>query len=401
MKTAKITQLTLIYIFTMVFGVQTISKMAANPISLAANEDIKGWRLVSSNPNDYEIGVSKESVNMGSSSGYVRSVNPLSKGFATLKQEFSAQSYLGKRIRLTAFIKTKDVIEGANLWMSVEQQVNGKKEEPIYKPTAYDNMQNTCLVGTSDWKKYTIVLDVKNNSALIQFGLNLQFTGEVWIADVKIEVVDNDTPVTDLLNTFILNGSHNQYETYLDKSRLNPGSLGAQTILFKKSKGDAMGFGSIEKSLDPTPYLGKRLRFKAWVKTKGIQDWVALGLTAYYTDSSQTPIDQVKTQNIRNSFVNLSPISEADAPINPPYVEFYKYIKHTTDWTQYEIVMDIPTTCYEIYYQLLLPGKGQAWIDNIQFETVTSSVPLSVYPQDKKSKVVINEQPTNLNFDNK
>ena len=63
--------------------------------------------------------------------------------------------------------------------------------------------------------------------------------------------------------------------------------------------------------------------------------------------------------------------------------------------------MDIPTTCYEIYYQLLLPGKGQAWIDNIQFETVTSSVPLSVYPQDKKSKVVINEQPTNLNFDNK
>ena len=59
-----------------------------------------------------------------------------------------------------------------------------------------DNMQNRPIIGTSDWRKYEIVLDIPEDGAVIGFGVLLQGKGEIWWDDVKLEVVGQEVPTT-------------------------------------------------------------------------------------------------------------------------------------------------------------------------------------------------------------
>ncbi len=54
------------------------------------------------------------------------------------------------------------------------------------------------IKGTSEWKKYDVVLDVPSNSAAINFGILLAGTGEVWVSNLKFEVVDDSVPTTNI-----------------------------------------------------------------------------------------------------------------------------------------------------------------------------------------------------------
>lgn len=51
-------------------------------------------------------------------------------------------------------------------------------------------------MGTTNWNRYSIVLDVPDNSAIISFGILLTGKGEVYLDGLSFEVVDNDTPTT-------------------------------------------------------------------------------------------------------------------------------------------------------------------------------------------------------------
>ena len=67
-----------------------------------------------------------------------------------------------------------------------------KKDETL----AFDNMQDRAIKGTTDWKKYEIVLDVPENSEMVAFGLLLSGKGQVWMDDLQFEVVGKDVPTT-------------------------------------------------------------------------------------------------------------------------------------------------------------------------------------------------------------
>ncbi len=84
--------------------------------------------------------------------------------------------------------------ESAGLWMRIDGKDNPSK------PLSFDNMANRPIKGTTELKKYNIVLDIPSNSNLINFGLILSGTGEVWVNGLKYEVVDKDVPTTYLLN---------------------------------------------------------------------------------------------------------------------------------------------------------------------------------------------------------
>jgi hypothetical protein len=45
-------------------------------------------------------------------------------------------------------------------------------------------------------------------------------------------------------------------------------------------------------------------------------------------------------------------------------------IKGTTDWTRYEIVLDVPRKTRYIGFGALVAGAGQAWVDDFVFEPV-------------------------------
>src|SRR4029453_10374627 len=98
-------------------------------------------------------------------------------------QQFAADDYRGKRVRMSAWVKAKDVDDWAALWM----RVDGAKKSPL----AFDNMGDRPIKGSADWKKYEIVLGVPEDAAQIAFGILMKGKGRVWGDDFKFEAVDN------------------------------------------------------------------------------------------------------------------------------------------------------------------------------------------------------------------
>jgi hypothetical protein len=77
----------------------------------------------------------------------------------------------------------------------------------------------------------------------------------------------------------------------------------------------------------------------------------------------------------------------------------------TNNWTKCVIVFDVPESTSVIYYGLILGGIGKAWIDNISFETVSSSTFKTAYylnspfPDEYQIPPDLPEEPVNLSFE--
>ncbi|WP_042473209.1 helix-turn-helix transcriptional regulator [Bacillus ndiopicus] len=154
-------------------------------------EKIKGWFMSGSHPYNYEIGIDQTNVHQGKASGYLKSKTVQDKDeFATMMQQFKANSFKGQRVKLSGFIKTNNVKQFSGLWMRVDSAT-----EDILQ---FDNMSDRPILGTNNWNKYSIVLDVPENSATISFGILLTGKGEVWLDGLSFEIVDKDTPSTNI-----------------------------------------------------------------------------------------------------------------------------------------------------------------------------------------------------------
>ena len=50
-------------------------------------------------------------------------------------------------------------------------------------------------------------------------------------------------------------------------------------------------------------------------------------------------------------------------------------ITGTSNWKQYDLVLDVPFNAKSIIYGALLNGSGQIWFENVTLEIVNSSIP--------------------------
>lgn len=148
--------------------------------------EVKGWFLAGSDPGSYEIGV-EESAGRTGKVGYLKSTK-LPNGFGTIMQGFSPKDYLGKRVRMTGYIKSKDVTDWAGMWF----RIDGSDKKSL----GFDNMQSRPIKGNTDWQKYSIVLDVPSKSQHFAFGVLLSGPGQIWLDDIAFEEVDKSVPVT-------------------------------------------------------------------------------------------------------------------------------------------------------------------------------------------------------------
>lgn len=146
-----------------------------------------GWLLEGSKPADYEVVVDRNADYRHFSSAVLRSKQPKADGFATLMQQFRADAYQGKRLRLTASLKAENVHHSAGLWMRVD------KDKLIL---AFDNMHDRPITGTRNWQEYQIVLDVSPEATVISFGVLLSGSGAVWVSHPKFDTVPSYVPVT-------------------------------------------------------------------------------------------------------------------------------------------------------------------------------------------------------------
>jgi hypothetical protein len=57
-------------------------------------------------------------------------------------------------------------------------------------------MGNRPIKGTTDWKRYEVVLDVADQATAVAFGILLTGKGSVEVDTFRIEVVDASVPTT-------------------------------------------------------------------------------------------------------------------------------------------------------------------------------------------------------------
>jgi hypothetical protein len=152
-----------------------------------------GWFKAGSHPAEYDMGLD-ETVhrNGGKASATVKSIAQTLNGFGTLMQMSQPGEYLGKRVRLSGYVKSDKVTNWAGLWFRVDGPNNGPNPSSL----AFDNMQERPIKGTTDWARYEIVLDVPEAAQRLAFGILLAGGGQVWMDDLKFEVVPTTVKTT-------------------------------------------------------------------------------------------------------------------------------------------------------------------------------------------------------------
>jgi hypothetical protein len=149
----------------------------------------QSWFLRGDTPQDYTYGIDPTLTINGKANAYLKAQVAQPTGFGTLMQDFQGSEYRGKRLRLSALVKTQGVEGEAALWM----RIDGDGGNVL----SFDNMLNRPIQGTLDAKRYEVVLDVPTTSVGIFFGVLLDGKGEVWLSDVQFEVVGTSVPTTD------------------------------------------------------------------------------------------------------------------------------------------------------------------------------------------------------------
>lgn len=124
------------------------------------------------------------------------------------------------------------------------------------------------------------------------------------------------------------------------------------------------GFGTLMQDFRADHYLGKRVRFSAFVKTEGAQDWAGLWMRVD-KEAKQLAFDNMQGRPIKGS----------------------------ADWKKYDVVLDVPQEATGIFFGVLLSGSGTVWISGAKFEIVEPNVPTTGAAGAQKP-----DEPVNLDF---
>jgi len=151
------------------------------------------WFKAGNKPNSYDMGIDKAAGQDGKNAATIKSIDKKIDGFGTLMQQCKPDKYIGKRVKMSGFVKTENVTTWAGLWLRVDQSGSNK-------PLSFDNMGDRPIKGTTDWTKYEIVLDVPSNSSLIAYGALLAGTGQIWFDNITFEIVSESVPTLGSVN---------------------------------------------------------------------------------------------------------------------------------------------------------------------------------------------------------
>jgi len=223
------------------------SESSATPTLTALNSSVGapiGWFGFMGSPARFVLGPQTASVHSGTQAAYIglRGATGTDSTFANMSQAIQAGAYLGKRVRLSAWVRpvgvtlpvAAAVADGqsppvSGLWMRVDG----------YGSTlAFDNMQTRPVVGSTDWQQVSVVLDVPSYALGIAFGALFSGSGQLLVDDVALETVSTSTPLTDLLKGEITNTVNGDSTVaYYSRSPAAPVNLGFEV---KAAAGTAM-----------------------------------------------------------------------------------------------------------------------------------------------------------------
>jgi RNA polymerase sigma factor (sigma-70 family) len=113
-------------------------------------------------------------------SGYLKAQVPDPAGFADLRQGILADAYRGRRVRLSADLKTAAATGKAGLYLRVIDPARSRPPEI---------REQLSLHGTTDWTRQHIEADVAAESVYVLFGISLTGPGQIWVTNIRVEPV--------------------------------------------------------------------------------------------------------------------------------------------------------------------------------------------------------------------
>ena len=168
-----------------------------------------GWGRTGDNPGGYDFMIDTSQKHGGKASvSIVPKPTAVNGKFGSLIQAIRPDEYRGKRIRFSGYVKTENIGEFVQLWVRVDG--------PGMRSLDFSNMDGRPIKGSTDWKKYDLVVDVPRDAEAIVFGAFLGgATGKAWVDDLKLETVGNDTPKT---SNVITEADLREQEEYLKQT---------------------------------------------------------------------------------------------------------------------------------------------------------------------------------------
>lgn len=117
--------------------------------------------------------------------------------FSNLMQSIAAEPWRGKKVRLKAWIKTGQLTGAARaqMWLRVDLAATTDKSDETPAAGAFDNMDQR-PIRNDEWQQVEIVLPVAETADRLALGVFLIGQGQVWVDDVSLEAVPDDTPST-------------------------------------------------------------------------------------------------------------------------------------------------------------------------------------------------------------
>ena len=303
----------------------------------------------------YEL-TSSPDARTGESCGQIQSIaeeqNPVFGTFTNGIRGASLEDYHGKRVRLSGYLRSDmEAKAWAGMWMRVDVES---------KSVAFDNMNSRPVKGKTDWTEYSVVLDVPETTTNINYGFLISGRGTLWGDDLKIEVVGNIGEGPETTGA----GEVKSASDNLDFEEIGASGVpafwggGGQGYKLTASpdahRGESCGqiqsiadadklvFGTFTGQLDVEKYLGKRVRYSGYLRSDlEAKAWAGMWM-------------RVDVDSVSVAFDNMGK----------------RPVKDRTDWTEYEIVLDVPEDATNINFGFLMGGAGTLWGDDLKFEVV-------------------------------
>jgi len=240
---------------------------------------------------------------------------------------------LGKHVRISGWVKTRDV---AN-WAGATIQVyigNGH----VY---ATDEMCDRPARGTSDWEKIEFVTDIPNEPAAVVVLPTLNGPGDAWFDDFQIEIAPDDLPATDDRTWQFWSPDGYDYSMTTDTNVLHddhPTMAIRYTGPTPPLRGSQAGLG--KEVHDTKEYAGHTVRMSVWMRTANLggHGWVIL-----------QPQDASFNILAKYKLIGSRPTG-------------------STDWTLRTVLCQIPPGTQYLNINWGFYGIGEMWIDTDSFK---------------------------------
>ena len=191
------------------------------------------------------------------------STRPLHSSRFTRHEVGTNSAILGKRIRISAWLKTKDVQVKAGAFLVI---VNS--EGHVF---AVDPMTDRPINGTTDWNEIEMITDVPSEPCTIYLGATLYGPGEIWVDDFGIALAPPDKAITDDRIWHVWSPNTTDYSLTTDQQETHDGHA---TLCISYLPTDPAPPGSWvwwgQDIRNPDKYRGHTVRMTVWARSENI-----------------------------------------------------------------------------------------------------------------------------------